>query len=411
MLVRKTSVLYARHSDIIKNIFFLCIEKIFFFAMVFYAEAIISRTLGAESYGKWLYSVNIILVVSSFTLVAGAEIIVPALSRNRKLQWHILTSAFIVRMIFSTLAFLGVYSYIIFFVQDKTLQLMLCSLSIVLLTLEPFGVIINYYQSRIKAGYAVFARLLGLFIRCGVVSLAIWLSHYDLIYFCRGAEALFLSAILLIFIFREGYTWSFSSRVLLNIFSRGIRLWIPLVLMYIYMRSDRFFVEYYLGYKELANYGIAAQIIEQLVLLISIVIQSIGPKFIFSRNSLNRTKVIFIVLLIVIPVQVVASVLLPYFVLKVFGEQYINSGAMAVNMLPAVLFYAIDMVYMQYIYRDGRYGVVFIKWVSMLFVSSVSYYMWLSVFGKSSVEVVFVINYFLMLLITIFIFHFIKKHS
>ncbi|KAB7688485.1 oligosaccharide flippase family protein [Plesiomonas shigelloides] len=405
MLVEKILTHYKKNNDIVNNILFLCVEKVFVFIMVFYVEAMISRALGIENYGKWLYAVNLILVISSLTLVAGSEVVVPALARvkNVQLQWDILTGAFIIRMALSVVTFIGIYVYICFFIHDESLKLMLKPLAFVLLLIEPFGVITNYYQSKIRSWPIVLARLFALFIRCVVVSFAVWVGHDVAIYFCRSIEALVLALILSVLILRCGYKCVVSPRVINKIFIRGLKLWAPLILMLIYMRVDRFFVENYLGYKELASYGVAAQVMEQLMLLVSIVIMSIGPKLIFKKLSIDKRKVVLLISLITIPIQIFAAFSLPFFIGRVFGSDYDNSAIMAIKMLPALFFYAIDMVYMQYIYKNRLYHVVFIKWALMLLICMASYYFWLSVMGRKDIAPVFVFNYICMLVVTILV--------
>ncbi|HHQ4535064.1 TPA: lipopolysaccharide biosynthesis protein, partial [Aeromonas veronii] len=144
--------MYSRHFDIIKNVAFLFVEKLVFIVLIFYSEAIISRALGVQDYGKWLYSVNLVILVSSLALVVGSEVTVPALSRHQKLQWHVLTSSFLVRFVFSCLAFLIINTYNYLFVDDSVISQMVTSLSFILLLTEPFGVIVNYYQARIAIG-------------------------------------------------------------------------------------------------------------------------------------------------------------------------------------------------------------------------------------------------------------------
>ncbi|MDH0026909.1 oligosaccharide flippase family protein [Aeromonas caviae] len=411
MIIKKMYFVIDRHFDILKNVIFLLFEKAAFIALIFYSEAVISRTLGVEDYGKWFYSVNFMLLVSSLALVVGTEIVVPALSKNQKLRWSILTSAFLVRIIFSIMAFATINTYNYFFIEDDVIKQMIALLSFVLLFTEPFGVIINYYQSKLDIGFVVLARLFALITRALVITLASWLSYNWLIYCSRSIEAILLAVFLCILIMKSGASWTFSKKITRLMFYRGLRLWAPLVFMYAYMRSDRFFVEHYLGFDDLAMYGVAIQIFEQLGLLIGIIIQSIGPKLIFKKVALPKWKVISFISLITVCVQLFSAMLLPIFIDYIYGESYNQAASMVVHMLPALIFYSIDTVYMQYIYRKGFYELVLVKWLIMLVISISAYYLWFAVFEQTSVVYIFNFNYLVMLLITLTVYYIHNKNQ
>ncbi|BEE16933.1 hypothetical protein VAWG006_11860 [Aeromonas enteropelogenes] len=406
MQIKNFIMLLRGYADIYKNILFLCVEKFVFVIVIFYVEAMVSRELGVLDYGKWLYALNIVIVISSCSLIAGAEVVVPMISKNNKLQWFVLTSAFILRMLFSILSVLLLYIYVNMFVVDELIALMIVSLIPFLLLAEPFGVVINYYQARVEIGGVVLARLLSLIFRAIIVSFAIWLSYKGLIYFSRSIEVLILASILVFLFVKEKGCWSFSKRITRLVFFRGLKLWIPLILMYLYMRMDRFFVEKYLGFNELAFYGVAVQIFEQLILLIGIVIQSIGPKFIFKRVFLSEWKVASMMLVIVFAVITLAKSLLPHLIAIVFGDAYIKSTTIVINLLPALIFYTIDMVYMQYIYRRGFYTLVIVKWIFVSITCVSSYHIWFSVLGYKDITPVFIFNYVMMFITTITLYQF-----
>ncbi|HHQ4615884.1 TPA: lipopolysaccharide biosynthesis protein, partial [Aeromonas veronii] len=162
------------------------------------------------------------------------------------------------------------------------------------------------------------------------------------------------------------------------------------------MRSDRIFVERYLGFDDLAMYGVAIQIFEQLGLLIGIIIQSIGPKFIFKKVAQPKLKVLSIIFVITVCIQLASAVLLPPFIVYVYGDEFNKAASMAIYMLPALIFYGFDVVYMQYIYRDKLYNLLFVKWLLMLIIGLTAYYIWFTLLDETSIVYVFNFNYIMM---------------
>ncbi|GAA0459469.1 hypothetical protein [Aeromonas salmonicida] len=178
-------------------------------------------------------------------------------------------------------------------------------------------------------------------------------------------------------------------------------LWIPLILMLIYMRLDRLFVEYYLGFEELAMYGVANQILEQAVLIISIVVQSIAPIMLYGRKVKNIRTVILYILLFTFFLQLLGWVWLSDIIALIFGQHYQPAAALAKMMLPALSFMAVDSILMQRLYRDGKYILILFKWSLLSIISFFNYWVLLSVFRSGEIYIVYVINALLMMITTI----------
>lgn len=392
--------LINKNIDIFKNIIFLLLEKALTVILIFYSEGLISHFLGIESYGKWIYAINFIIVLSSFSLVASSEVIIPALSKNPGLSWEIISSAFIIRLTFATIAYLSINIYFYFFIKDIQIKNMLYAISIMLLFNEPFGVIVNYYQSRVKIGIVSVVRILSLIVRVSFISIIFIIPSDYFIYYSRAIESIFLSLMLVIIIKNNNFKFIFQKKIFQIIMKRGLKMWLPLIIMLLYMRADRFFVEYYLGFDQLALYGISIQIIEQAILIIGIIIQSIAPRLLYRKNNIPLFKILGLMIFISLIIQMSAFILLEPFIKFIFGLSYYGAISLTISMLPALTFYVIDTVLMQLIYRDLQYNLIMYKWLFMLLFSLLSYYIWFGVFKNTNIAPVFILNYAIMAIIT-----------
>lgn len=392
-------------SDIFKNIIWLIAEKMYFVILVFLSEAIISRSLGVTDYGKWVYSVNWVVVVSSVALVAGSEVLIPALSRHKKVVSELVSAAFLIRMMGAILAFIFIWSYASFFILDEEIKRILYCLSFVLLLNEPFGVVTNYYQSLIKIKRAVLSRCIALAVRVFFVVIAVHTANNYYIYISRSAETLSLA------LFLGGIFWfsklkiSFNPKILKIVFFRGIKLWLPLVTMMIYLRVDRFFIEHYLSYDYLAIYGVSVQFLEQAFLLLSIIVQSVAPRYLFATVDritlkINVKKCIWVVVAVSAAIQLGCLLVLDKLILLIFGVKFQMSAQMALMLLPAITCYGIDLVLMQIMYRLRENGFILFKWSFMMVLSCTSYYIWLGLMGQKSIYVVYNLNYLIMVILT-----------
>ena len=400
------------HKQIVSNIFWLVAEKIITIILVFYVEGVIARLLSQQDYGKWIYSVNLVLLLSSLSLIVGAEVLVPTLSKHKKIADSLLFNTFIIRLVFGFFASFCTFIYANFFVTDIVLKSFLGALALVLLLNEPFGVVTSYFQSKVNILPVTIVRIIALGVRALVATVILkWALSIDYIPWSRILESI-TSAIglsLLYIIYRGKIRFNFSKKISKILFYRGLLLWPSLMMMYFFQRIDRFFIEHYLSFDYLALYGISVQIIEQATLLFGMVVQSIAPIFIFNRMSdaerfgkLNRIVMLMVGLSMVS--IIVGYFLVPLFIQLVYGKSYDGAIPITIGLLPSLLFFSIDTVLSQYFYAKNQGNKLIYKWTVMAIVTCINYWVCLGVFQLESAVLVFNINYFIMLLITVFLF-------
>ena len=204
------------HKQIVSNIFWLVAEKIITIILVFYVEGVIARLLSQQDYGKWIYSVNLVLLLSSLSLIVGAEVLVPTLSKHKKIADSLLFNTFIIRLVFGFFAFICTLIYANYFVTDNVLRTFLSALAMVLVLNEPFGVVTNYFQSKVNILPVTIVRMVALGFRALVVTVVLkWALTIDYIPWSRVLESV-TSAIglsLLYFIYRGKIRFKFSKKI------------------------------------------------------------------------------------------------------------------------------------------------------------------------------------------------------
>ena len=399
-------------KDIIINIIALFFEKLITVALIFYSEGMIARLLTPEAYGQWIYSVNFILLLSSLALVIGSEISVVSLARNKSIYKEIISGTFLVRLLFSIIAMLAAILYAKFFTNDVLIKEFIYILSLYLLLAEPFGVITNYFQANVKILPVTIIRISGLFIR--VLVIYIFFNYYrdvmPLLPLSRVLEIIVIVCSLqcLFFVCKSNFKFIINLHVIRILFLRGIKLWPALIFMYLFQRLDRFYIEYYFSFDVLGQYGIAVQLMEQGFLLLGIIVQSISPKLIYLKASQNKIrdnllKLLIIIFLVSVMFLILGYILIPYFIFFVYGDNYSLASDISKGMLFAIIFFGIDTVITQYLYREKKTLYILLKWVAMSIIMSVSYYVAYSVIRIESLSIIYVINYILMSLISVII--------
>ncbi|MFL4411640.1 oligosaccharide flippase family protein [Citrobacter portucalensis] len=398
------------YNPVLNNIIWLILEKIVTLSLIFYSEGLIARSLTKELYGQWIYSLNLVTLLSSIALIAGAEVAVPTLSRNKKIRRELIASIFSVRLFFSIIAYIGVNVYTHFFINENSIRSFISVLAFIIILSEPISVIINYYQAIVSIKKIVLFRVLSLASRVLIVVIS-YNYHLDpeFIALSRVVEMLVLALLL-------GYLWKvkkfgfrLNKKICKVIISRGVYFWPSLVLMYVYLRADRFFVEHYTSFTILALYGIAVQLTEQTFVLTKMIIQSVSPIYIFSKVSKNVLKknilrLICLILAVNSAIIIFSYLLLPTVVPFLFGNKYYGAVQFTLSMLPALLFYSIDSVLMQIIFREKMGGALLIKWGGGVVIMSLIYITYFQIYKGNDLALIYNINYFIMLLMTLFLF-------
>lgn len=400
------------NKDIIRNVLFLFLEKVITIILVFYSEGMIARMLSVEEYGQWIYSVNFVLLLSSLSLIVGSEISVVSLARNKIISGQIIVSVFLIRLIFSLVAFFICVFYAYYYIHNDVTKKFVLILSFVLIFSETFGVISNYFQANVRMLPIIVIRILGLITRTLVILICFYWLQSDklLIGLSRVIEVLIVS-LLLVFLFlklRRKLVFSLNLQIIKVIFYRGLKLWPALVFMYLFQRIDRFFIEKYFSYEVLSQYGIAVQLMEQAFLLIGIVVQSISPKLIYAKLSeVELKKNILILLVITLCVSGVFYIsgylAIPYMINFIYGDKYLLAIDLSRMMLITLFLFSLDTVVMQYLYREKMASYILIKWIILSLISSLNYYLLLEMFEINSLTIVYIINYFFMAAFSIFI--------
>lgn len=392
-----------------RNIAWLIFEKLITLSLVFYSEGLITRALSVEQYGQWIYALNLVTLISSVALISGAEITIPALSRNKKIISEIITSAFVIRALFAIVAYVLINIYSYFFISDPFLKKTTYIVSIIIILNEPFSIIINYYQSIVNIKSIALVRMLSLLGR--VVFVIYWVKSLssDMIAWSRVIEFILLTCFLIFLWYKKSFIFRIDLQILNRIFFRGLYFWPSLMLMYIYLRLDRFYVEKYFSFEVLAIYGIAIQLMEQGFMLIRMILQSIAPIYIYKklpRTEIIRNLVCLMLGLVTmsIIIALLGQILLPKLVIFIFGEGYSEAALLTVKMLPALIFFCVDNVLMQYLFRERTSKLLFVKWAGGVVILTIIYYLFFDVLHSKNLYLVYNINYFLMALITFFLF-------
>lgn len=328
----------------------IIVERILSIGLILFADSIIARSLTTRDYGQWQYVLNASIVASSFGLVLGNEVLLPAFVRNRGLVRQIYLSSFLIRAFFSAIA--AVVFLIIFqFIDLSTgMKLAVPVMAISILLLEPSAVVISYLQSQGKQLHVAAIRISGLIARMLMVFFgSLNSSMISLTSGARAIEALPALA---------GYCWianKLKQHAASNVRSgkimlmRGIRFLPALTLMYLYQRGDKLLIKHTFGFEVLASYSIVSQIVDQVVIVTNLLLQASLP-FVADhtgRRSLGGARATGYYVSIAVIISTLAFIALgvagPTLIELIFTSKYNQSAKMIPVMSVAVIPLSIDL--------------------------------------------------------------------
>ena len=271
-----------------------------------------SRSLGEVEYGKFQYVLSIIVIAKVFAGLGLRQIIVRECTLDLKNSKAILVQGIYAQFIFSVIfsVLLGLY-FLTKKEENLSLIYFVLSLDLVFRFNELFR---SYFESKLKIRslvlLSIISTTLTLVFRYSAVT---YFRSEIIIYFSYIFEAIILFFLFSIYLrlLRLDKLFSYF-KINKKLLAKGLPLLISSSTVILYMRADVLFIEYFMGYSDVANYSIAVRFSEILFLLSSIISTAILPRFLndgLKANDLNRifkvqlvgAAIVVVILLIFFP--------------------------------------------------------------------------------------------------------------
>lgn len=407
--MRNLSRRWSIHSVLFGNVLWLVLEKAITVGFVLSCDAILARTLSISEFGQWQYAFNLASLLGCMGFVAGAEVIVPALSRHLLIRSQIISAGAIVRSIFALLTIVGTSVVCHFVVDDPNVRKLTVMAVVIVVVNEAAAVCTAYFQATTNMRPVAGCRLLALSVRVSLFYLA---SHYvnDAAFFAviRWIESAFLCILLVALVRTRGIAWKPRKFVIKVILIRGVKFLPPIIMMYAFTRIDRIYIEHYLSYSSVATYSVAQQFVEQCFMLITIVVQTLAPKYIYSLQSsaqLGRRAVKIAILLLVLSCAMILGTWLigQKFITMIFGSRYAASFSFMHILVFSTIPFAVDAVITQILLKEKAAGYLLLKWMVMVAVAVAVYQVIIPIIGVAYLRFVFLFNFSCMAVVSLLI--------
>ncbi|MGJ1329644.1 MULTISPECIES: oligosaccharide flippase family protein [Sphingobacterium] len=311
----KIRTLVSENKKVIENYFFMTMLQVLNSCFYLFLYPYLIRTLGAESYGKFVFITSIItyfvfLINFGFDMPATKEM---ALARNDKgKQSHILSGIFSCKLSLSLISIivLIILRFFVPFIEQNFKPIIFCFLQVFSYVIFPQW----YFQAIQNMRIVTFIQLLSKILTLPLVFLLIK-SPQDLnIYFLIVSAGFIIGALLSLYfiLFDHKLTFRFvSPKVMFGWFKEGLPFFLSNSTGVIKEQSITLIIGSFFGMKDVAIYDLANKVITIPRTLLMSVNGAIFPKIILDSSKGKIRKILkiefFLSLLVIIGIVALGS--------------------------------------------------------------------------------------------------------
>lgn len=276
----------------VKNISWLLIDKIIRITVGLVVGIWVARYLGPSNFGILNFAIAFVAFFSFLSKLGLDQIIVREITKNEKLSYKILGSAFGLKFIGGLLALLLSLISISIIKEDATTKLIVGLLATGFV-FQAFDVIDYYYQAKILSKYVVIARTSSFILANGLKAFLI-LHSYDVRFF--GLAILFdffLVSIFLMIAYKTNNIsvekWNFDLTYAKSLLTYSWPLIFSSFIIIIYTKIDQIMIDAFLNSTQVGVYSVAVTLSNYWLFIPGILVSTLMPYFVKLRNSDLKT--------------------------------------------------------------------------------------------------------------------------
>lgn len=279
-------------KKIVSNVTWSLGGKVVNMASALFVGILVARYLGPENYGIMNYVISYVAIFSVLATFGLDNIEIRELSKQDDKKDAILGTCFSLRILFATVAYLGIAASLLIHKADRFTSLMILAYGLSLFT-GTGNILRNYFTSIVKNKYIVKSEIFRTFVGAGIKILLLWFKA-PLEYFIYAQ--LFDTVLV-----ASGYYMSYKSIV------GSVRLWkfdktivgfivresFPLVLsgaaVIIYQRIDQVMIGNMLDKAEVGYFATAGKFVDLIVFLPTVLVQTVTPMLVRAKEQHPET--------------------------------------------------------------------------------------------------------------------------
>lgn len=335
-------------KKIVSNITWSLGGKIVNMASALFVGILVARYLGPENYGIMNYVISYVAIFSVIATFGLDNIEIRELSRQNDKKDIILGTCFSLRILFASIAYLGMVVFLFLYKTDRFTSLMILVYGLTLFV-GTGNILRNYFTSIVQNKYIVKSEICRTFIGAGIKILLL-LVQAPLEYFIY---AQILDTVLVASGYYISYKsvvgsvrlWKFDKSIVMFILKESFPLVLSGAAVIIYQRIDQVMIGNMLNKAEVGYFATAGKFVDLIVFLPAVLVQTVTPILIRAKESRPETygakkrTFVSITTWIAIIMALVVSLLSYWLITYTYGVKY----SPAIPVLQIMAFKAVGM--------------------------------------------------------------------
>jgi PST family polysaccharide transporter len=363
------------------NVVWAVSEKIIQVVLSMLITGLIARYFGVELFGSYQFAMSVVFVATSLTWLCPAEIFYSKVDSEGKLSSVTISTSIIYRLLISILVYGGVILYVLFFKSEGGQGIFILMLSVIILYSEPLGIFRFLLECQSYYYVMTIIRMIALIVKLIIVSSFI---------FCDVSPVLILLPIIIegLIVSVAAYSiyrlvdksYVFNARVFdrllaVSFFKQGLKFWVGLVCMNIFLKFDRLFMGSKLDKEQFGYYSAALSAFEQFSTISIMLVAVLAPVLIYRAGNQNLRRNTMLMTLMFLFMGLLGSGILyiisDFLIILLYGQEFSSSIAIFELSLIIIPFVFLDASLSTYLIKRNVSIYFSFKWVVVLLLSVV----------------------------------------
>lgn len=330
-----------------KNTAWLLAEKGLRIIEAFFIGIWIARYLGPEDFGILSYSRSFVYIFAAIAALGLDQIVVKELVKTPEKRDAILGTTLGLRILGFIVMFSLIFISLQFTDSSKTIQVMVLIIATSIL-FQSFNGIDFYFQSKVQSKYVVYINVIVVTV-IAITKVILILTNASLVTFAYVfvAETL-LAAIGFIITYTYNKLdikkWKFRLDVAKNLLKQSWFLILGSIAASLYMKIDQVMIKEIMNEEAVGFYSVAVQLTTIWLFVTVAITQSVFPSLVETRKKdralfLKRLQLLYDLLVkISIVVSILYVIFADYFVVALFGNEYVESTKIVIIYVWSIVF-------------------------------------------------------------------------
>lgn len=258
--------------------------------------AMLARGLGPEGFAHFQYAQAVVYIAASVALLCSGEVVIPRLVADPTpiAEHRLLAHTFVLRLTAGVLGYLLMCVFLAITRPGTAFWLPSLILGTAIMLREPFGTVTAWMQAHTQTRPNVLFNVASLAVKAGGVAMLFALGVKSVTAYATvfSAEPVIMAILLaVLYLSRAPRTRvAYDPRLVRELLGNGLMFWVSFMLMMGSRRVDQLLLKPLVPLRDLGAYAASMQILDNFVLLATILSAGIAPIYVYAQPTLAHAR-------------------------------------------------------------------------------------------------------------------------